>query len=167
VGWYVLPFAAGIVLGPRVLGRLFDTVGRRQIIAFTYGASAVLLAATGLLFHAGVLDAASQTMCWSLTFFFASAAASSAYLTVAESFPLETRALAIALFYALGTGLGGIAAPWLFGLLIESGSRGRLLTGYLLAAVLMAVAAVLAWFLGLRSERQPLESVARPLSWED
>jgi MFS family permease len=167
VGWYVLPFAAGNVLGPLILGRLFDTVGRRQMIAFTYAASAILLVGTGLLFHAGVLDAATQTLCWSVTFFFASAAASSAYLTVAESFPLETRALAIALFYALGTGLGGVVAPWLFGLLIESGSRGQLLMGYLLAAVLMALAAVLAWFLGLRSERQPLESVARPLSWED
>ncbi|MGE0665530.1 MAG: MFS transporter [Sphingomonadales bacterium] len=167
VGWYMLPFAAGNVLGPLILGRLFDTVGRRPMIAFTYAMSSLLLAATGLLFDAGVLDAASQTLCWSVTFFFASAAASSAYLTVAESFPLETRALAIALFYALGTGLGGVMAPWLFGLLIESGSRGQLLLGYLLAAALMAAAAATAWFLGIRSERQPLEAVARPLSWED
>jgi MFS family permease len=167
VGWYVLPFAAGNVLGPLLLGRLFDTVGRRAMIVFTYAASAILLTGTGLLFRAGVLDAASQTLCWSVTFFFASAAASSAYLTVAESFPLETRALTIALFYALGTGLGGVMAPWLFGVLIESGSRGHVLAGYLLGAGLMAAAAVLAWFLAIPGERQPLEWLARPLSWED
>ncbi|MCT2399772.1 MFS transporter [Novosphingobium mangrovi (ex Huang et al. 2023)] len=167
VGWYVLPFAAGNVLGPLLLGRLFDTVGRRQMIALTYGLSGLLLAATGLLFTAGLLDATTQTLCWSLTFFFASAAASSAYLTVAESFPLEIRALAIALFYAMGTGIGGVLAPWLFGVLIESGSREQVLTGYLFAAVLMIVAAAAAWKFGLSNERKPLEHVARPLSWHE
>ncbi|MFT3967737.1 MAG: MFS transporter [Sphingobium sp.] len=167
VGWYVLPFAAGNVLGPLLLGRLFDTWGRKPMIVGTYLASGLLLAVTGLLFRAGVLDATTQTLCWSATFFFASAAASSSYLTVAESFPLEIRALTIALFYALGTGLGGVAAPWLFGMLIESGSRGQVLAGYLLASALMALAALVAARFGLRSERQPLETVARPLSWHE
>lgn len=167
VGWYVLPFAAGNVLGPILLGHLFDTLGRRTMIVFTYGISGVLLAATGFLFQQGLLDATTQTLCWSATFFFASAAASSAYLTVAESFPLEVRALAIAVFYALGTGIGGVLAPWFFGLLIETGSPDQVLIGYLFAAALMLLAAFLAAWLGLDSERQPLESVARPLSWHD
>jgi MFS family permease len=164
VGWYVLPFALGNVLGPLLLGPLFDTIGRRPMIAFTYAASAVLLLATGLLFRGGALNATTQTVAWSVTFFFASAAASSANLTVAENFPLEVRALAIAVFYALGTGLGGIAAPWLFGVLIESGSRDRVLMGYLMASVLMALAAVLALWLGEQTERRSLEEVAPPLS---
>ena len=166
VGWYILPFAAGNVAGPLVLGRFFDSWGRRAMIVLTYGLSAVLLLATGFAFRAGVLDATTQTLCWSVTFFFASAAASAAYLTVAESFPLEIRALAIAIFYALGTGLGGVAAPWVFGLLIESGSRGAVLLGYAFGAALMAGAAVLAWFIGLDNEGKALEDVARPLSWE-
>ncbi len=167
VGFYVLPFAAGNVLGPLLLGRLFDTIGRRVMIVFTYGVSGVLLAATGLLFRESVLDATSQTLCWSVTFFFASAAASSAYLTVAESFPLEVRALSIAIFYALGTGIGGVLAPWFFGVLIESGSRDQVLVGYLFAAGLMLLAALVAAKLCLPSERKPLETVARPLSWHE
>jgi MFS family permease len=165
-GWYVLPFAAGNVAGPLLLGRMFDTVGRRPMIVATYGISGLLLAATGWLFHQGLLDATTQTLCWSITFFFASAAASSAYLTVAESFPIEIRALTIAIFYALGTGLGGVLAPWIFGLLIESGSRTQVMGGYLLAAGLMIGAAAMAWRYALDSEWQPLESVARPLSWD-
>jgi MFS family permease len=167
VGWYVLPFALGNVLGPLLLGRLFDTVGRRPMIILTYGASAALLAVTGFLFRQEMLDATSQTLCWSVTFFFASAAASAAYLTVAECFPIEIRALTIAIFYALGTGIGGVVAPWLFGLLIESGSREQVLAGYLLASALMALAALVAWRLGVSCERQPLEAVAKPLSWHD
>jgi MFS family permease len=166
VGWYILPFAAGNVAGPLVLGRFFDTVGRRPMIVLTYGMSAALLLATGFAFRAGVLDATTQTLCWSVTFFFASAAASASYLTVAESFPLEIRALAIAIFYALGTGVGGVAAPWFFGLLIESGSRDQVLLGYIFGAALMAGAAVLAKFIGLDNEGKPLEEVARPLSWD-
>ena len=167
VGWYVLPFALGNVCGPLLLGPLFDTIGRRPMIAFTYAASAILLLATGLLFRAGLLTATTQTMAWSATFFFASAAASAASLTVAENFPLEVRALAIAIFYALGTGIGGIAAPTLFGVLIQSGSRDRVLMGYLLACVLMALAAALALWLGEHTEGRSLEDVAPPMSSAD
>jgi MFS family permease len=167
VGWYVLPFALGNVLGPLLLGRLFDTLGRKPMIVFTYGVSALLLTVTGFLFRYEMLDATTQTLCWSITFFFASAAASSAYLTVAENFPLEIRALTIAIFYALGTGIGGVVAPWLFGLLIESGSRQQVLAGYLLGSALMALAALVTLRLGISSERKPLESVAKPLSWHE
>lgn len=164
VGWFVLPFALGNVLGPLLLGPLFDIVGRKPMLAFTYAASGVLLLITGVLFRAGMLDATTQTLAWSATFFFASAAACGANLTIAENFPLEVRALAIAIFYALGTGIGGIAAPWLFGLLIESGSRDRVLVGYVLASVLMVLAAGLAVWLGERTERKSLEQIAPPLS---
>ncbi len=165
VGYYILPFAAGNVLGPLLLGRLFDSWGRRPMIIGTYALSGVLLAATGFAFQGGVLSATTQTLCWSVTFFFASAAASAAYLTAAESFPLEMRALAIAVFYALGTLLGAVA-PWVFGLLIESGSRSQVLLGYLFGAALMLIAAVVATLYGPAAERRPLEDVARPLSWE-
>jgi MFS family permease len=164
VGWYILPFAAGNVLGPLLLGRLFDSWGRRPMIMLTYGLSGILLAATGFAFSAGILTAVTQTMCWSATFFIASAAASAAYLTAAESFPLEMRALAIAIFYALGTLLGA-AAPWIFGLLIESGSRGQVLLGYLFGAGLMLLAAVITRVYGIAAERKALEDVAKPLSW--
>lgn len=164
VGWYILPFALGNVLGPLLLGPLFDTIGRKPMIAFTYAASAALLLITGLLFRSGMLTATTQTLAWSATFFFASAAACSANLSVSENFPLEVRALALAVFYALGTGLGGIAAPWVFGMLIESGSRDRVLMGYGLAALLMALAAALTLWLGEHAERRSLEDVAPPLS---
>src|SRR5204862_3872822 len=104
------------------------------------------------------------TLCWSGIFFFASAAASAAYLTVSESFPLEARALAIAFFYAVGTGIGGVAAPWLFGMLVGSGDRGDVFLGYLFGAGLMVGAAVVEVLIGVKAERQPLESVARPIS---
>jgi MFS family permease len=164
VGWYVLPFALGNVLGPLLLGPLFDTVGRRPMLAVTYAGSGLLLLVSGLLFHQGVLSATTQTLAWSATFFFASAAASAANLTIAESFPLEVRALAIGIFYALGTGLGGMVAPVLFGVLIQSGSRGQVLLGYVLASVLMGLAALQALRLGERLERRSLEDVAPPLS---
>ncbi|MFL5181445.1 MAG: MFS transporter, partial [Microvirga sp.] len=137
IGWYILPFAAGNVLGPLLLGRLFDTLGRRPMIAFTYFISGVLLALTGWLFAQDLLSARGQTFAWSVIFFFASAAASSAYLTVSETFPLEIRALAIAIFYAVGTGIGGVVGPMLFGALIDTGSRTSLFGGYLLGAALM------------------------------
>jgi MFS family permease len=164
VGWYILPFAAGNFLGPLLLGRLFDTLGRRAMIAFTYGASGILLAISGYLFAIGVLSAQTQTMAWMVIFFFASPAASAAYLTVSETFPLEVRALAIALFYAVGTGIGGVAGPALFGVLIDSGSRYSVFSGYLLGSGLMIAAALIAWRYGVAAERQPLESIASPLA---
>src|SRR6478672_10130998 len=136
IGWYLLLFAAGNFLGPVFLGRFFDTVGRRVMIALTYAASGLLLAGVGYLFALGALSATSQTVAWMVIFFFASAAASSAYLTVSEIFPLEVRALAIAFFYAVGTGIGGVIGPWLFGALIDSGSRWSLFVGYLFGSVL-------------------------------
>jgi MFS family permease len=165
VGWYILPFAAGNFLGPLLLGRLFDTLGRRTMIAFTYGVSGVLLALSGYLFAIGVLSAQTQTIAWMVIFFFASPAASAAYLTVSETFPLEVRALAIALFYAVGTGIGGVAGPALFGALIDTGSRNSVFAGYLLGAGLMVAASAIAWRYCIAAERQPLESVARPLAF--
>ncbi|HVH02009.1 MAG TPA: MFS transporter [Amaricoccus sp.] len=167
IGWYMLPFAAGNFLGPLVLGRLFDTLGRRPMIAFTYAISAVLLAISGYLFQQELLTARGLTVSWMVVFFFASAAASSAYLTVSETFPLEIRALAIAAFYAIGTGIGGVAGPALFGALVESGSRLSILGGYLFGSALMLAAAVVAWMWGVAAERKPLESVARPLAFRD
>jgi len=165
VGWYILPFAAGNFLGPLLLGRLFDTLGRRAMITLTYGVSGILLAISGYLFSIGALSAQSQTVAWMIIFFFASPAASAAYLTVSETFPLEVRALAIALFYAVGTGIGGVIGPALFGVLIDTGSRGSVFAGYLLGAALMIAAAVIAWRYAVAAERQPLESVARPLAF--
>jgi MFS family permease len=167
VGWYLLPFAAGNFLGPVLLGRFFDTIGRRPMIAFTYIISGVLLAATGYLFAHDLISAETQTLCWMATFFFASAAASSAYLTVSETFPLEIRALAIAFFYAIGTGIGGIVGPWLFGVLIDSGSRMSVFGGYILGAVLMIAGGLVALRWGVAAERKPLEAVARPLTFID
>jgi MFS family permease len=164
IGWYMLPFALGNFLGPLLLGPLFDTIGRKAMIALTYAASGILLAIIGLLFHGDLLDAVQLTAGWIIIFFFASAAASAAYLTVSESFPLEARALAIALFYAVGTGIGGVAAPWLFAVLVGSGERGAVLLGYLVGAVLMVGAAIVELIIGVNAERRPLEHVARPLS---
>jgi MFS family permease len=163
VGWYILPFAAGNFAGPLVLGRLFDTLGRRFMIGMTYAVSGILLAGTGYLFSKGLMSAETQTIAWMIIFFFASAAASSAYLTVSETFPLEIRALAIAFFYAIGTGIGGAAGPWLFGTLIDTGSRSSVAAGYFLGSVLMIAAASIEWRWGIAAERKPLESVCRPL----
>jgi MFS family permease len=164
IGWYLLPFAAGNFLGPLLLGRLFDTLGRRIMIASTYALSGLLLAVSGYLFSIGVLDATTQTIAWMVIFFFASPAASAAYLTVSETFPLEIRALAIAVFYAIGTGIGGMVGPALFGVLIDTGSRMSVFGGYLLGSALMIAASVLAWRLCVASERKPLEHVAKPLA---
>jgi MFS family permease len=139
-----LPFAAGNFLGPVFLGRLFDTIGRRVMIAATYALSGLLLAVAGYFFAIGVLSATGQTIACMVIFFFASAAASSAYLTVGETFPLEVRALAIAFFYAIGTGIGGVAGPWLFGALIDTGSRWSVYGGYVLGSALMIAAALIA-----------------------
>lgn len=165
VGWYILPFAAGNFLGPLLLGRLFDTLGRRAMITLTYAFSGVLLAGSGYLFSIGALSAQEQTIAWMVIFFFASPAASAAYLTVSETFPLEVRALAIALFYAVGTGIGGVAGPTLFGALIDTGSRNSVFAGYLFGSALMVAAAIVAWRYAVAAERKPLESVARPLAF--
>jgi len=164
VGGYLLFFALGNVLGPLLLGHLFDTVGRKKMIAATYGLAGILLALTGWLFHAGLLTAQTQTLAWTIIFFIASAAASSAYLTVSEIFPLEIRALAIAIFYAIGTLVGGVGAPTLFGWIIGTGSITALFMGYLLAAALMIFGALVEAWIGVPAERRSLEDVAAPLS---
>lgn len=164
IGWYVLPFALGNFCGPLLLGRLFDVWGRRLMVSATYLVSGVLLGISGYLFQQQRLDVTQQTLAWMVIFFFASAAASSAYLTVAETFPLEIRALAIAVFYAFGTGLGGLAGPALFGALIETGERTNVLYGYLIGAGLMIFAALVQARWGTAAERRSLEQVARPLS---
>jgi MFS family permease len=164
VGSYLLPFALGNVLGPVLLGHLFDTIGRKKMITVTYGLAGILLALTGWLFHAGVLTAQTQTVAWTIIFFIASAAASSAYLTVSEIFPLEIRALAIAIFYAIGTLAGGVGAPLLFGWIIGTGSITALFVGYLVAAALMIFGAVVEAWIGVPAERRSLEDVAAPLS---
>jgi MFS family permease len=167
IGWYILPFAAGNVLGPILLGRLFDTIGRKTMIASTYAASAILLATTGYLFSQDLLSAQALTVAWMIVFFFASAAASSAYLTVSEIFPLEIRALAIAFFYAIGTAVGGVAGPLLLGVLISTGSRADVAVGYLIGSLLMIAAAAAEALWGVAAERKSLETVAQPLSFID
>jgi MFS family permease len=164
VGLYLLPFALGNVLGPFVIGHFFDTIGRKPMITATYAIAGVLLALTGGLFHAGLLTAQTQTLAWTLIFFVASAAASSAYLTVSEIFPLEVRALAIAIFYAFGTLAGGVGAPILFGWIIGTGSKTALFAGYLVGAALMILGALVEAWIGVPAERRSLESVAAPLS---
>jgi MFS family permease len=163
VGYYIFPFALGNFLGPLLLGRLFDGVGRRAMIAATYAISGLALILTAYAFYRGWLSAAAQTVSWSVIFFVASAAASSAYLTVSEVFPLEMRAVAISLFYAAGTALGGFAGPPLYGAMIEGGSRGGLFAAYSLAGAMMCAAALIAWKLGVDAERRPLEEVCPPL----
>ncbi len=163
-GLYLLPLAAGNFLGPLLLGRFFDTIGRRAMISATYLVSGALLAGTGYAFAIGALDATTQTLAWCAIFFFASAAASAAYLTASEIFPLETRALAISCFYAIGTAAGGIAAPWLFGKLIGVGSRWYIFEGYAAAAALMAAAAIVEWRIGVDAEGRSLEAIAPPLA---
>src|SRR5499427_1796872 len=167
VGWYILPFAAGNFFGPLLLGRFFDTIGRKVMISGTYAASGLMLALTGYLFSLDMMSPQSQTIAWMVIFFVASAAASSAYLTVGEIFPLEIRAVAIAFFYAIGTGIGGVAGPLLFGALIASGSRAGVFIGYLLGAALMIAAGAIQWRWGVAAERKPLEAVARPLAFVD
>jgi MFS family permease len=159
VGWYLLPFAAGNFLGPLLLGPLFDTIGRKAMIGATYAISGILLAGAGYLFAQNIVSAQMLTLAWTIIFFFASAAASSAYLTVSEIFPLEIRALAIAFFYAVGTGIGGAGAP--------RGSRASVAVGYYLGAALMIAAALVEWRWGVAAERRSLEHVCRPLTFID
>ena len=164
VGYWLLPLSVGNFLGPLLIGRLFDTVGRKKMIAITYSASGILLAIASLLFLKDWLSLFTQALSWSIIFFIASAAASSAYLTVSEVFPLEIRGLAIAVFYACGTLVGGVGAPALFGALTETGSRLMLFWGYMAGAALMVGAALMEWIHGVAAERQPLESISAPLS---
>lgn len=160
VGLYIFPFAVGNLLGPLILGRLFDTIGRRAAIAGTYVLSAVLLTGTGLAFVHGLLDAATLTAAWSVVFFFASAGASAAYLTVSETFPVQTRAMAIAVIYAIGTIVGGAVAPSLFGALIASKSPSAVFDGYLVGAAAMAAAALIEWRWGVEAARRMLEDIS-------
>ena len=168
IGYYIFPFAVGNILGPWLLGPLFDKIGRVPMISGCYGIAGVLMAITGYMFQTGLLTATTQTAMWMVVFFFASAAASAAYLTVSEVFPMEIRAMAIALFYAIGTGVGGITGPLIFGRLIDaatqSGDRTFLLYAYLIGAGFMIVAAIVEVILGVRAEGQSLESVAKPLT---
>jgi MFS family permease len=164
VGLYLLPFAVGNFLGPLLLGRLFDTVGRKPMIAGTYILSGVLLIITGILFRNGTLDATTQTVAWCVIFFFASAGASAAYLTVSEIFPMETRAMAIAFFYAVGTIVGGFGGPLLFGALIESGEPDQIFIGYVVGAVVMIFGGVVQATMGVEAAGRDLEDIAPPLS---
>ncbi|MDQ2740801.1 MAG: MFS transporter, partial [Chloroflexota bacterium] len=165
IGFYFFPFAAGNLLGPLLLGHLFDTVGRRKMILGTYGGSGILLAVSAVLFAQGALTAVTQTAFWCVIFFFASAGASSAYLTVSEIFPLELRGQAISFFFAISQLAGGVAAPRIFAALIGTGtSRGPLTIGYYIGAAIMIAGGVIAWFFGVNAERQSLEDIATPLS---
>jgi MFS family permease len=159
IGIYLLPFAAGNLLGPILLGRLFDTLGRRLMLSITFVGSGVLIAAVGYGIAHGLLTAFTQTALWCVVFLFASAAASASYLTVSELFPVELRGMAIALFYAIGTAIGGLAAPALFGYLVQTGSRESVFVGYLLGAGLMVAAGIVAAFLGVAAEQRSLEQI--------
>ncbi len=167
IGFYVFAFAIGNFLGPLLLGRFFDSVGRKPMIAGTYILSGVLLVVTAILFQNGTLTATSQTAAWCVIFFFASAGASAAYLTVSEIFPMETRAMAISFFYAVGTAIGGITGPLLFGRLIEAGGETNVMYGYLLGAGLMIAAGIVEIFLGVEAAQKQLEDIAKPLTAED
>jgi MFS family permease len=163
--YYFFPFALGNLLGPLLIGHLFDTVGRRRMILFTYGVSGLLLLGSAELFQRGLLNATTQTALWCLIFFLASAGASAAYLTVSEIFPLELRGQAISFFFAISQGAGGVVAPFLFGRLIGTGAdRNPLTWGYVIGAVIMIAGGVIAWYFGVDAERRSLEDIARPLS---
>jgi MFS family permease len=164
--WYLIPLAIGNFLGPLLLGKFFDTLGRKVMITSTYVLSGLLLILTGVLFHNGSLTATTLTLMWCAVFFFASAGASAAYLTVSEIFPMETRAMAIAFFYAMGTGIGGIIGPIYFGKLIESG-RDAIVRGYYIGAALMIAAGLVELFLGVAAAQRSLEDVATPLTAEE
>src|SRR5947209_11642910 len=165
IGVYFFPFAAGNLAGPLLLGHLFDTVGRRKMILFTYRVSGCLLAVSSVLFSAGLLNAFTQTAFWCVIFFFASAGASSAYLTVSEIFPLELRGQAISFFFAISQLAGGVAAPYIFGRLVGEGKDpGPLTIGYFVGAGIMILGGIIAWFFGVDAERKSLEDIANPLS---
>ncbi|MGW3203169.1 MFS transporter [Streptomyces sp. NPDC001135] len=163
-GYYFAVIAVGNFCGPLVLGKLFDTVGRRVMISSTYLLSGLLLFGTAWLFDRGALSAGTLTACWCAVLFFASAGASSAYLTVSEIFPMETRAMSIAFFYALGTAAGGISGPLLFADLTGTGRTGDTVLAFSIGAALMCAAGLVAAFLAVRAERRSLEDIARPLT---
>ena len=164
VQYYFFPFAIGNLAGPLILGHLFDTWGRRKMIFLTYGGSGAILVVSGFLFQANVLTALTQTIIWCVAFFFASAGASSAYLTVSELFPLEIRSQVISYFFSIGQIFGAIA-PLLFGILIgDASDRGPLTIGYIGAGAVMALGGVVAFIFGVNAERQSLEDVTGPLS---
>jgi MFS family permease len=160
---YLIPFAVGNLLGPWLLGPLFDTVGRKAMISSTYILSGLCLFGTAWAFDAKLLSATTLTICWCVCFFFASSGASAAYLTVSEIFPMETRAMAIALFYACGTGVA-IAAPWTFGKLIQTSSYGLVTIAFVIGGAIMAAGGIVEILLGVPAERKPLEAVARPIN---
>jgi MFS family permease len=162
--YYLVAFAVGNLIGPIVLGPLFDSIGRKPMIAGTYILSGTLLLITAFLFKGHQLTAGTLTLCWAVVFFFASAGVSAAYLTVSEIFPMETRALAIALFYALGTGLGGIIGPQLFGRLIPTGKTSDVFVALVIGSGLMIVGGVFELLFGVKAERRSLESIAKPLT---
>jgi MFS family permease len=163
---YLIPFAISNFLGPALLGPLFDTIGRRKMIAGTRILAGVLLTITGYLFTEGALTALTQTVCWMIIFFFASASASAAYLTASEIFPMEIRALAISLFFAIGTSVGGISGPLVFGNLIETARADDVFIGYLIGSALMIAGGLVEAFIGVDAEGKSLEDIARPLTAE-
>jgi MFS family permease len=163
----LLPFAVASFLGPLALGPLFDKIGRKPMITASYGSAGVLLAVTAVLFATDALALKGLVIGFAVIFFTASSAASAAYLTVSEIFPLEIRAFAIAVFYALGTLIGGVGAPSLFGALIASGSKAHVMMGYLLGAALMLAGAVAEFFIGVEAAGKSLESVSKPLQSSD
>lgn len=166
-GYYFAVIAVGNLLGPLLLGHLFDTVGRKIMITATYVGSGVLLLGTAWLFSAGALTAVTMTACWCVVLFFASAGASAAYLTVSEIFPMETRALAIAFFYAIGTAVGGISGPLLFADLVGTGEVGDTVLAFVIGAILMILAGLVEAAIGVKAERQSLEDLARPMTAAD
>jgi MFS family permease len=165
--YYLVAFAAGNLIGPLVLGPLFDTIGRKQMISTTYLLSGVLLLITGLLFQHHVLTATTLTIAWMVVFFFASAGASAAYLTVSEIFPMETRAMSISIFYAVGTGAGGIIGPLLFAKMVATKNATNVFWALALGAGLMIIGGIVELFLGIRAERKGLEEIAMPLTAAD
>ena len=166
-GYYFAVIAAGNLVGPLLLGGLFDTVGRRKMISGTYILSGVLLLVTAALFKQGQLDATTMTICWCVVLFFASTGASSAYLTVSEVFPMETRAMAIAFFYAIGTAVGGITGPQVFSRLTSTKNPSDVAIAFAIGAGLMIVAGIVAIFFAVDAEGKGLEEIARPLTAED
>jgi len=162
IGLYILPFALGNFLGPLLLGRFFDTIGRKPMISSTYAMAGLLLALTGFFFWQGSFTLTTHMILWSAVFFFASAGASAAYLTVSEIFPMEIRAMAIAFFFIVAQG-AGVLAPWLYAKMIET-SAASIFYGYLLGAGMMLVGALVELVWGIEAERRSLESIAMPLS---